>query len=203
MLNMRQHAEMQNLVVSSSANVAAIVRDIQQAPQSMSLLAPSSPHDGTVAQSISNRGTHRQHWNNIRTRRLMLFQSRLLGKAFELIQQQACGAWTYGFRAYNIRDWDAPVFVYFARNDIVALQVLIKSGQASLLDRDPVGETLLHVGLSTETFPLQLVLTSTSVPAGKRKPRQSSSWCNKGWIQRARQQVSPHSQSDFISTNRH
>ncbi len=182
MLSVRQHVETQSLVVSSSANVAAIVQDFQKASQSVSLVAPSTPRSGTVAQSATNKRIHRQHGSNVRTQRLMLLQSRLLGRALEMFQQQACGAWTYGFRTYRIRDWDAPVFKHVVEDNIAGLQDFFESGQASLLDRDPSGETLLHVGSSIFGFRSKPVLTITSLPARWRKRRQSSSWCNRGLI---------------------
>ena len=82
---------------------------------------------------------------NIRTKRLMRLQVRLLGKALELIQQQAYGVCTNGFRTYNLRPFEALAFRHAYSGDIVALRQSFHMGQASAFDRNPHGHTLLHV----------------------------------------------------------
>ncbi|KAJ9612083.1 hypothetical protein H2200_003678 [Cladophialophora chaetospira] len=152
MLNMRQHTETQALILSSSASVAAVVQDLHQMPQSAAITIPGSTtcttliHEGSrPAPSSSSNDSRRQQWAEVRTRRLMLLQSRLLGRAIEFVQLHACGTWSYGFRTYNFRPADAPVFKCVRDSNVVALQKLFQSGQASVLDRNPHGETLLHI----------------------------------------------------------
>ncbi|KIW71376.1 hypothetical protein PV04_03552 [Phialophora macrospora] len=151
-LNVQKHSETHTLIVASSASVSAIVQDIRQQSISSPSTALVSPSGNAVAQDVSEpvrsnscEQSRRRQWVNVRTRRLLRLQSRYLGRALEIVQQQACGAWTYGFRTYNFRPRDAPVFRYAQYGDIVALQQLFQTGQASILDRDPDGETLLHL----------------------------------------------------------
>jgi hypothetical protein len=166
LLNIQKHTETHTLIMASSASVSAIVQDIRQHSVSSHSTALVSPIGDTLGQEVSEpfptnsreQSRHRQ-WVNVRTSRLLRLQSRLLGRALEIVQQQACGAWTYGFRTYNIRPRHAPVFKYTADSDIVALQKLLQTGQASILDRNHEGLTLLHVGTSKSDSESKSVLT--------------------------------------------
>ncbi|ETI23224.1 hypothetical protein G647_05022 [Cladophialophora carrionii CBS 160.54] len=157
LLNIRKHSETHTLIMTSTASVSAIVQDIRQASISSTFKALLSHSGDTVQRDTSDavhssswKPRHQQRWVNVRTRRLLLLQSRLLGKAFEFVQQQACGAWTYGFRTYNVRAWNEPVFRYVFDGNIAALQNLFHKGQASILDRSPCGDTLLHIACESE-----------------------------------------------------
>ncbi|OCT54931.1 hypothetical protein CLCR_02790 [Cladophialophora carrionii] len=152
LLNIQKHSETHTLIMTSTASVSAIVQNFRQASISSTSTARLSPSTDTVDQEVSDpvhsnlwKPSHQQRWVNVHTRRLLLLQSRLLGKAFEFVQQQACGAWTYGFRTYNIRARDEPVFQYVEDSNIAALQNLFHKGQASIFDRSPRGHTLLHI----------------------------------------------------------
>lgn len=52
--------------------------------------------------------------------------------------------------SYHIRPWDALVFDYTKKGDLPNLQRLFDKGEASPFDRNPFGETLLHVRLSQD-----------------------------------------------------
>jgi hypothetical protein len=163
---MQKHTETHTLIMASSASISAIVQDIRQHPVSSPCATLVSSSGDPLGQEVSepaptNSREQSRHRRlvNVRTSRLLRLQSRLLGRAIEIVQQQACGAWTYGFRTYNFRPRDAPVFEYTRRSNVVALQKLFQTGQASILDRNPGGETLLHVGTSKSDSESRSVLT--------------------------------------------
>jgi len=168
MLNMRQHCGDANThaVILPQASTA-IVQDLQQMSRSVALQIPAHPKTGGLVHEDSRRlsttpskRSSRQLWTSVRTKRLMLLQSRLLGRAIELVQLNTCGAWTYGFRTYNLRPYDAPIWRHVRESNVGALQELFQTRQASILDRDPQGLTLLHVGEIQDSSNQSLCLLS-------------------------------------------
>src|ERR1700742_1740052 len=131
MLNIQQHVQTRTLIMSSSSNLSAMVQDLRQATTSGVLVIPSNPSDvsdghgdSCVTGGSPNIQPHHVQTMRVRTRRLMSLQSRLFGKAPEFFVQQACGAWIYGLRTYNIRPYGSPVFEHAMDGRIVALQQL-------------------------------------------------------------------------------
>lgn len=150
--NIQQHSSTQTLIVSSSAHVSSLIEDIRRAPQmarstAVSNCSSSNPTQQGAILAVTGQTDNDvcRPWTNVRTRRLMRLQSRLLGKGLEFIQQQAYGAWTYGFKIYNIRPRNSSVFRYAEQGNIVTLQQLFTTNQASAYDRDEFGWTLLDV----------------------------------------------------------
>jgi regulatory protein YycI of two-component signal transduction system YycFG len=70
----------------------------------------------------------------------------LSGKIYEIHKYQERWSYQVTFRSYNILPQNAMVFQCAQDGDIVGLQQLFTSKQATLYDRDIRGNTILHVG---------------------------------------------------------
>jgi hypothetical protein len=148
-LNIQQHSSTQTLIVSTSAHVSSLLEDLRQAPPSQALLTTGVDTIDTTTEPspvvpVVNRNS-RHPVPRAHTRRLLLLQSRWIGKRIEIFQRQVCSGWDLMFRTYNIRPSGWPSFLYAWDGDVASLRRLFETGYASINDRTADGRTLLHV----------------------------------------------------------
>jgi hypothetical protein len=67
------------------------------------------------------------------------------GRAWEIKVSWAISGWKSSLKAWRVKPFDDPLFKAARDGDIDEIQSLIARGQASLFDRTPNGENLLHV----------------------------------------------------------
>ncbi|KAH6711298.1 hypothetical protein BKA61DRAFT_692914 [Leptodontidium sp. MPI-SDFR-AT-0119] len=68
----------------------------------------------------------------------------IYARRFELRMMKSRQGWDQSFRSYRTVSYDAKVFDYCMHGNVVALQQLFASGQASPFEIDPDGRTPLH-----------------------------------------------------------
>ncbi|EXJ79800.1 hypothetical protein A1O3_08085 [Capronia epimyces CBS 606.96] len=150
--HIEQHARIHALVLSTSTSLLAHPSSRRRDQPDPSASLPSSNEadsaeseisDRTVTLAVSETGSRRLKMKPQR-RTLLTFQTLLLGKRIELVQERAGGPSTFIIRQYNIRPYSAPVFKYVKNGNIAALQQLFETKQASIFDRDEDGYTLIH-----------------------------------------------------------
>jgi hypothetical protein len=71
-----------------------------------------------------------------------------VSRAIEIYESQATAGWTFNIKVYNVVSSDSPQFGMAGIGDIVGIQHLFSTGQASPFDRRPRGGTLLDVSFS-------------------------------------------------------
>lgn len=133
------------LVVQTNADGHAPPR---RTPESLAL--QESKEDESIAEdyaAIVKRPASRRH-----KREQDLFRFRtptwLTSRVCETRISRACSGWTVHLSSYHVRPEDASVFSFAEQGDVGNLRRLFESGEASPFDRNPGGETLLHVSKS-------------------------------------------------------
>ncbi|KIX08582.1 uncharacterized protein Z518_03238 [Rhinocladiella mackenziei CBS 650.93] len=148
-LNIQQHSSTQTLLVTTQVHMSSALEDIRRTPRALtapsrrSIRAPNDDGKDEALTRTGHAGDRSPHWASQDTTRLMLFQSRLLGKGIDVFRQKAYGGWAYVFRTYNVRKFPKEIYGYIEEGNITALRQLFRSQQASIYDRDTEGWSLL------------------------------------------------------------
>jgi hypothetical protein len=71
-----------------------------------------------------------------------------VSRAIEIYASQATAVWTFNIQVYNVVPYDSPQFEMAKFGDVVGIQRLFSTGQASPFDRSFHGNTLLDVSYS-------------------------------------------------------
>lgn len=66
---------------------------------------------------------------------------------YEVRFMKSCQGWDQSFRSYKMGSYDDPIFHLSMAGDIVGLQRLFQSGEASPFETDPDDRTPLHVSI--------------------------------------------------------
>jgi hypothetical protein len=71
-----------------------------------------------------------------------------VSRAIEICESGATVGWTFNIQVYNVIPDDSPLFEMARAGDVVGIQHLFSTGQASPFDRSFDGYTLLDVSYS-------------------------------------------------------
>ncbi|TEY33027.1 hypothetical protein BOTCAL_0695g00040 [Botryotinia calthae] len=142
----QQFSEMVEIrnTLHSFNSAASIIATQQQTSSSTTSLLLKSSGDATPGSRSTKTLSKYQKILNAKLR-LPFFSS-----VWELCAyRQSISGWTFTLRTYNVVDYDAPIVKMARHGDVAGMQQLFQTRQASLLDVDECGRTLLHVGNSS------------------------------------------------------
>jgi hypothetical protein len=71
-----------------------------------------------------------------------------VSRAIEIYESGATAGWTFNVQVYNVVPYDSPQITMAETGDVVGIQHLFSTGQASPFDRTIYGRTLLDVSCS-------------------------------------------------------
>lgn len=142
----QQFSEMVEIrnTLHSFNSAASIIETQQQASSSTeSLLIKSSENATSCSRSTKTLSKYQKILNA--KLRLPFFSG-----VWELCAyQQSISGWTFKLRTYNLVDNRAPIMAMARFGYVAGMQQLFQTRQASQLDVNEYGETLLHVGNSS------------------------------------------------------
>jgi hypothetical protein len=71
-----------------------------------------------------------------------------VSRAIEIYESGATAGWNFNIQVYNVVPSGSPQFRMAKFGDLVGIQYLFSTGQASPFDRNPIGCTILDVSFS-------------------------------------------------------
>jgi hypothetical protein len=112
--------------------------------------------DGSETHDGKNQGLSAHRRREIRDTPAFRFRLRLpalfSSRVWEIARIDAEQGWDLCFRTYNMRPLDSLIFQCCKKGDLERVKRLIRSGEASLLDVTPTGETLITVSITDDVY---------------------------------------------------
>lgn len=150
--------ELQQLKVIVSQSTETILSSASfQTPSQRSLMAVETIPPSCESKSLSTNGAQdARQMSSFRSKRRKKLKARIqtpkwlfgVSRAIEIYESGATVGWTFNIQVYNVVRYDSPQFTMAKSGDVVGIQHLFSTGQASLFDRVPRGDTLLDVSYS-------------------------------------------------------
>ncbi|ATZ57632.1 hypothetical protein BCIN_15g01880 [Botrytis cinerea B05.10] len=139
--------EIRNTLHSFNSAASIIETQRQASSSTKSLLIKSSENATSCSRSTKTLSKYQKILNA--KLRLPFFSG-----VWELCAyQQSISGWTFTLRTYNLVDNEAPIMEMARFGDVAGMQQLFQKRQASLLDVDIYGQTILHVAASFQNYP--------------------------------------------------
>ena len=69
-----------------------------------------------------------------------------VSRAIEIYECRVHAGWNFNIQVYNVVPYDSPIFEMAGKGDVIGIQDLFRTGQASPFDRMASGCTVLEVG---------------------------------------------------------
>jgi hypothetical protein len=108
-----------------------------------------SESHANIAQQIQNCRKYKRHSNrNLKLKALFQTPKWLFGvsRAIEICESRAASGWIFNIQTFNVVSVNSPIMKMARIGDVVGIQQLFSTRQASPFDRDEQGRTVLDVG---------------------------------------------------------
>lgn len=162
-----------NAVVMTKLNeLTALIAASQPSGMTLSCQhACISPGESTkpgLSTGTQNVNSKKQGPRAARKQRIAHFRAALpywiMSTVWEINLYKSAEGWDQSIKIYNVVPDDSPIFTAIEQGDLPEVQRLLISHEASIYDRDPEGDTLLHVSH------LVSMLISASLTCHRRRP---------------------------------
>ena len=150
--------ELQQLKVVVSQSTETILSSASfQIPSQRLLAAVETIPPSCESKSFSTNGAQdARQMSCFRSKRRKKLKARIqspkwlfgVSRAIEIYESGATAGWTFNIQVYNVVPYDSPQIEMAEFGDVVGIQHLFSTGQASPFDRGMHGNTLLDVSYS-------------------------------------------------------
>lgn len=119
-----------------------LLTEVDRTPPGIESKSLSTDEPGLECQKF-NRGAKRQ----LKLKARFQAPKWLFGfsRAIEIYECRAHAGWNFNIQVYNVVPYNSPIFGMVRSGDVIGIQDLFRTGQASPFDRDPSGYTVLDV----------------------------------------------------------
>ena len=152
----RQELQQLKVIVSQSTETILSSTSFQIPSQRLLTAVETIPPSCESKSFSTNLAQDAGQMSSFRSKRRKKLKARIqtpkwlfgVSRAIEIYESGATMGWTFNIQVYNVVPHGSPQFEIARYGDLVGIQHLFSTGQASPFDRDPWGYTLLDVSFS-------------------------------------------------------
>ena len=149
----QQELEQLRVIVAQSTETILSSASFQNADRRLLIAVETTP-PGCESKSLSTNGAQNNRQKSLfQSKRRIKLKARFqtpkwlfgVSRAIEIYDSQANSGWNFNIQIYNVVPAESPIFEMVRDGDIVGIQHLFSTRQASPFDREENGWTLLDV----------------------------------------------------------